>query len=530
MSHPKQGAAPLAPGWLGAAILSAVVVAVILRLIRVNALPLWTDEAYSVWFASQSIPYLWTVLPTFEPHPPFYYTLLHYWIMAFGTGEAALRSLSLLAGLLAMPFVYLSTRSAIANLGAVYRPSPVIAACIFAVSALQIEFAVQARPYSLFYLAVAIALFGALETVRDARRMTGWVCLATGMVLTSWLHAVGTFYIFALALGLGIGWATGDRKPMALGRLIAVLAIVAILYAPIVLSLSQRAGDWSSSSWLTAPTAWTTRLAIVRLFGVEVAEYRHLGEFLTLAAIGVAGFGAVRLFRVDRGAAIVLVTLWVVPFVTSLVVSMTVAPVFLMRTMLPITLPFLVLLSIGLCAVAPRRPLVAGTAALAMFGLGTAAFFARPMLEDWRGAAHFLADNVGADDLIVAQPNEAALPLGYYLGQANPRLHIRPLPAPFPALALPNPYPSGGVGVPGLIESDVTALLREGRTRRAPVIWTVSRRADLFDPHDYLAAALGSDRPATRTTFGAISIDAYRSRPRAGAATGGLPPDRSHAG
>ena len=40
---------------------------------------LWLDEAFSAWFSERSLHYLWTVLPTYEAHPPFYYSLLKVW-------------------------------------------------------------------------------------------------------------------------------------------------------------------------------------------------------------------------------------------------------------------------------------------------------------------------------------------------------------------------------------------------------------------------------------------------------------------
>src|SRR4051812_23952377 len=88
-------AAPLAPpegirvAWrvtplrLAAAI---TVLALALRLINLGGRPLWLDEAFSAWFADRSFNYLWTVLPTYEAHPPFYYSLLKLWRSALRGG------------------------------------------------------------------------------------------------------------------------------------------------------------------------------------------------------------------------------------------------------------------------------------------------------------------------------------------------------------------------------------------------------------------------------------------------------------
>ena len=51
---------------------SLILLAIALRLINLGSRPLWLDEAFSAWFSDQSFHYLWTVLPTYEAHPPFY--------------------------------------------------------------------------------------------------------------------------------------------------------------------------------------------------------------------------------------------------------------------------------------------------------------------------------------------------------------------------------------------------------------------------------------------------------------------------
>jgi uncharacterized membrane protein len=58
----------------------------------------WRDEAFSVLMASRSIPFIISH-SSFEP--PFYYSLLHFWMKIFGQSELSVRSLSLLAFTLA---------------------------------------------------------------------------------------------------------------------------------------------------------------------------------------------------------------------------------------------------------------------------------------------------------------------------------------------------------------------------------------------------------------------------------------------
>ena len=53
-------------------VVGMTVLAMLMRLGHIGSRPIWLDEAFSQWFSSQSFHYLWTVLPTYEVHPPFY--------------------------------------------------------------------------------------------------------------------------------------------------------------------------------------------------------------------------------------------------------------------------------------------------------------------------------------------------------------------------------------------------------------------------------------------------------------------------
>ena len=76
-----------------------------LRLWHIAAEPLWLDEAYSAYAAGHGFGFLWHVVPRYETHPPFYYSLLRVWTLAFGDSLTALRALGVLAGLATVPVI-----------------------------------------------------------------------------------------------------------------------------------------------------------------------------------------------------------------------------------------------------------------------------------------------------------------------------------------------------------------------------------------------------------------------------------------
>ena len=64
--------------------------ALALRVVRLDFQPLWWDEGYSVWFAYQPIGDMLR-LTALDIHPPLYYALLGAWSQVFGWGPVSLR-------------------------------------------------------------------------------------------------------------------------------------------------------------------------------------------------------------------------------------------------------------------------------------------------------------------------------------------------------------------------------------------------------------------------------------------------------
>ena len=87
------------------ALASLTVIGAVLRLSTITSRGLWQDEAAQIGQMTG------TVLDTIKSqiggtHPPLFHVLMHFWIQAFGTSEAALRSFSVLVGVASIPLAY----------------------------------------------------------------------------------------------------------------------------------------------------------------------------------------------------------------------------------------------------------------------------------------------------------------------------------------------------------------------------------------------------------------------------------------
>ncbi|MFT4262021.1 MAG: glycosyltransferase family 39 protein [Nocardioides sp.] len=139
---------------------AAIVALVVPRLHSGTAL--WLDETLSVDIARLPLPDLVTAL-RHDGSPPLYYFLLHVWIGLFGTGSLAVRSLSGLFSLTALPLAY-------AVGGRLGGPRAAAASLLtLAASPFAIRYATETRMYALVLL---LSLLGILVGLRALARPT----------------------------------------------------------------------------------------------------------------------------------------------------------------------------------------------------------------------------------------------------------------------------------------------------------------------------------------------------------------------
>ena len=93
--------------WQTAVVAAVVAVGVALRFFARS--DLWLDEALTVNVARLPLARLPEAL-RHDGAPPLYYVLLHVWMRLFGTGDAAVRSLSSICAVASLPFAWMAGR------------------------------------------------------------------------------------------------------------------------------------------------------------------------------------------------------------------------------------------------------------------------------------------------------------------------------------------------------------------------------------------------------------------------------------
>ena len=488
--------------------------ALVLRLIGLNLRPLWLDESYSAWFSSRGWHELWTQVPTYEPHPPFYYSLLKIWRDLFGGSAVALRSFSILLGLATIPLVAAASLELERQ-----RPSgrPLlrvgIAGFLATASPMLVLLGQEARPYPLLIFAYALALLGLLRLMREfasgcAGEWTSWLMLAAGTELGLWAHGLGLLYALCLAGALAPAWLRPPFLPARLIRGIVAAVVIALLYLPCLLMMASRAGDWGTG-WLS----WSPSM-LLQLFSL----YAVPGEVLNIgSAVGALVLILLTKRAVQSGIEEsgwsgdrAMLLLWWGPPLLAALISQLLMPIFRARTRAATIVPACLAMSGTLARVEARQERFALAAALVITLTPTAVQIAvRPATEAWDQVGGYLRRNVAPGDQVWVYPNDSALPLR----EAGTTTPLRGIPGDYPAVGIVGPVRAGSPAVVSVTAAQARAIAEDPNVRDVPTIWLVTRQSGVFDPKHELPDALADvRRPGAAVEWGYINVRPYYRR------------------
>ena len=234
------------------------VLALVLRLYRLDAQSLWLDEGGTWsevtgrtgkgWLAL--LGELWSKDAAY----PLYHILLKVWVAIAGDSEWALRFPSALAGAATVTVLYYAAlelrprttddrRPTTDDRRAPRRPfassplRPVVAALLFAISPFALWYAQDAKAYSLLMLAVALEIWALLHALsRPGPR--SWLALAGISLISLFVHRLALLPVAGAALACAIVWPPKDegRRTEDGGRKLGS-----------VISSSLVVGHWSSA-------------------------------------------------------------------------------------------------------------------------------------------------------------------------------------------------------------------------------------------------------------------------------------------
>jgi 4-amino-4-deoxy-L-arabinose transferase-like glycosyltransferase len=194
---------------------------------------LWFDEALSVNIASLPLSELGDALKQ-DGAPPLYYTILHFWIELFGSGDIAVRAFSGLISVASLPLAYLAGKR-IGGRAVAWWTVMILAASPYA-----IRYATESRMYALVMFLVLwgyLALRRALEKPSIGRLAV--VALVTALLVYTQYWC---FYVLAVVgAGLLVAWWKGSAETKrAAPRIIVAMVIGGLTLIPWLSTLTYQ--------------------------------------------------------------------------------------------------------------------------------------------------------------------------------------------------------------------------------------------------------------------------------------------------
>ncbi len=449
--------------WQGFLLLLIVALAAALRCATLSFQSLWLDEGYTLVEAGR--PWGELLAALFDPRQgyPLYILIMKAWSTAVGTGEAALRWPSAVAGVCTVPLFYVLGRRLFG------RSVGLLASLLLALSPLAVWYSQEAKAYALALLLILAAWLVLWEAGEGGRHLSWWTFagLAFLTLLTHRLLAVLALvgqlvYLLYLAHQGRLG---RRYRPLLM---ILLPAVLALSIAGLCLTLGQA----GAARQFGTERDWSILLQTLTQFSLRIAPTPPepaLGPdrrawLLPFAGAALAGVVALVLDLASPGRrrrrAVFLLSSLVVPPAVFFLLYL-IRPFYYERYFLGALPAYLLLLAVGMVAlgrwsarpgewerpgrIGRRLPgllsFLLGAATLALTLLPLAASWqqvqdwtlsSRPSKEQFREATLYLQQHLHPGDLLLVHPGYIR-PLIELYGSRFPRLplNITTLREPF---------------------------------------------------------------------------------------------------
>lgn len=362
------------------AVAAITVFAAVLRFYRIGHQGFWFDEGNTALLVHFSPGKMLGLIPQTESTPPLYYCVAWVWARIFGYGEAGLRSLSAVCGVLLIPVAYGAGAKLIS------RRAGVIAAALTACSPLLIWYSQEARSYQMlaFLSGVSLLAFAYALAKPTPRLLAVWV-IACAL-------ALATHYYAVLAVLPEAAWLLWVHRRRRLAQVaVGVVGLCGLALIPLAIGQSGT----GNASWI-AKAPFGRRLGqVIPQFAIGFEGPAH--SVLEPVAIAILVLALVlvvtRSGAAERPGALLAGAIALAGLVLNLVLVAGGVDDLITRNVLAIWMPAALFVAGGLAAQRARRIGLVAAVVLCAMGVATAigvAFdrnFERP---DWRVVAKAL--------------------------------------------------------------------------------------------------------------------------------------------
>ncbi len=326
-------------------------------------------------------------------NPPLYFLLLHYWVILFGYSETALRSMSLVFGIVTIPMIYIVATELFTPL------TGLLSALILSLSRFHVYFSQEARSYSLIGLLTLVSFYFLIKLIKaDSTKLdvAGYILINSLLLYT---HSASVFIVIAQNC-IWLVLKIFERIPISYPRWILYQILPFVFFSPwLVIELHQF-------QYLQGINIY----GIPTLYGLVNTFYLYSGSFSVLFLFFLIFLlGLYTKLRKNTtpeqfltSTRTTFLSIWIgLPILAPFILSQFVSPIYTARNTLSAAFGFYILIAKSLTTI--RNIII--TTVLLFFILIISAqnlviYYNTPDKEQWREAVDYVDANAHPGDII----------------------------------------------------------------------------------------------------------------------------------
>lgn len=481
-------------------LLSIILIGSLLRIYHLGTESIWLDEAASIDGSKESFVSVIQSSGRLHNVPPLYFVLLHFWMLLFGTGEIAVRSLSAIFGIISI-FVIYQVGCQLFN-----RKVGLISSFLSAISCYHIYYSQEARAYSLLQLLTLLSFSFFIKILKtDDKRELYFALLLLTNVCLAYTHPYGLFAIVSQIVYFLFLWSEYKRLRF---WFMGVQVGTAAFFSPWIPTFFGRVSKISEGFWIDKPSLKDIFQTFIDYtsgdFGLSGLSSMFFLVFSILCLIALisikrvnGGWTRRKPLQSVKGLSwnispefveeTLLLLLWLsFPIIIPFIVSQFITPIYLTRYTIGASAAFYLLVAKGISAFTSRKALFFVVILVSLLSLpGLQHYYSHYMKTQWREITGFIEHNTRAKDVIVIWPDYYQLPFNYYYKENLERF-----------------------GIPDVQDTKEIAAFVDGATAGKERLWLVvlnSRRKASFK--DSLVDGFGSGSIVReKKGFGALEV------------------------
>jgi len=398
-------------------IYTILILGLIFRLASINQ-SFWLDEAIGALVVKeQGLVSIASQFPRGDNHPPLYYLMLEIWSNLFGFSEIALRSLSVIFGVMTIFLVFQIAKKIVKN----NKFYSLFSALLLASSPLHIYYSQEARMYVVAAFFAAASFYFFLQTFEKKRKKyLAWIFFSLsilGLVFTDYLP------VFLLPAFWLIAFLRKEKKAWWKSFIVSHLPLVAagIIWLPLFI-IQVQGGAWllqKLPAWRELAGGATLKQAALvwAKFVLGRISFRDKALYYTLVVLSSIPFIYLLFSAWRKKNKIKVFWLWLaVPLAAAFVVSF-IFPAFIYFRLIFVLPAFYLVLAWGVEQIKDvKLRVLVGFLILLVHAIGWLIYTNEPyqQRERWREAVSFLEKEAGQETVVLFENPEPFAPFRWY--------------------------------------------------------------------------------------------------------------------